>query len=102
VNWLKDWFNRVDIGIRPRDVFSGVDVNLYPFTPRGIEWVQANIHRFDEPKWSERERCLMLSESDSGYFSLGLLVGQIELAGLRVRFYGRLKGWDGNSPWPMS
>jgi hypothetical protein len=39
---------------------------------------------------------LELSEVDC--FALNLVVEELTLAGLTVRFYGRLQGWDGKSP----
>jgi hypothetical protein len=93
------WFNGVDIGVRPRNVLKGTDVNLYPFTRRGVEWLEQNLDQFSQPVWSQRERCLMLSESDASHIGLALTVGKLQRAGLKLRFYGRLKGWDGLSPW---
>jgi hypothetical protein len=99
MGWFMRWFNRVDIGLRPRNVFKGTDVNLYPFTRRGVEWIEQNLHRFSQPVWSQRERCLMLSKIDSSPIGLSLIVGMLQQAGLKLRFYGRLKGWDGASRW---
>jgi hypothetical protein len=97
MEWLSNWFNKVDIGLRPRNVFEGTEVNLYPFTPRAIKWVEQNIGGFIEPVWSQRDRCLLLSERDC--LALMSVVRRLQDAGLKVRFYGRLKGWDGNSPF---
>lgn len=103
INWFRDeiirWFNSVDVGIRPRDVFKGRDINLYPFTPRGQKWIEQNILKFSDPKWSQLERCLMLSDLDSSHFGLASVVSEMKHAGLKLEFYGRLKGWDGATPW---
>jgi len=93
------WFKRVDIGIRPRHVFDGIDLNVYPFTRLGAEWIENNIDRFSDPIWSRNERCLELSKPDSSRFGLALIVSMLQDAGLKVRFYGRLKGWDQSRPW---
>ena len=102
-NWFRDgiisWFNSVDVGIRPRNVFKGRDINLYPFTPRGEKWIEQNILQFNDPKWSQQERCLMLSDIDSSHSGLVLIVNTMKRAGLKLKFYGRLKGWDGVAPW---
>jgi hypothetical protein len=45
--------------------------------------------------WSQRDRCLQLSYEQS--LEAHRIVAMIEGAGLTVRFYGRLKGWDGKS-----
>jgi hypothetical protein len=97
MGWLSNWHSKVDIGLRPRNVFVGTKVNPYPFTQRGIEWLEQNIDKFMEPAWSQRDRCLMLSELDC--LALISIVGMIQDAELKVRFYGRLKGWDGKSPF---
>jgi hypothetical protein len=89
------WLNKVDIGLRPRHVYEGTNVNLYPFTKRGVEWLKRNPDKFSEPRWSQRDRCLELSELDC--LALHLVVQTLRDAGLKVRFYGRLKGWDGKS-----
>jgi hypothetical protein len=101
-NWLKaflPWFGKVDIGLRPREVFSGTDVNLYPLSRHGFEWIERNIDQFDEPIWSRSERCLRLSKADSHPAHLRRLVIMLKLEGLTLRFYGRLKQWDGGSSW---
>ena len=95
--WFSNWYNKVDIGLRPRNVFMGAEVNLYPFTQRGLDWLEQNINKFMEPVWSRRDRCLMLSELDC--LALMSVVEMLQDAGLKVRFYGRLKGWDGKSPF---
>jgi len=97
MGWFSNWHNKVDIGLRPRNVFVGTEVNLYPFTPRGIEWLEQNVDKFMDPAWSKRDRCLMLSELDC--LALMRVVEILQDAGLKVRFYGRLKGWDGKSPF---
>jgi hypothetical protein len=97
MGWITSWIARVDIGLRPRDVFGGGEVNLYPFTKRGVDWLAQNIDKFKEPPiWSKRDRCLELSDIDS--LALHLLVQKLVDAGLKVRFYGRLKRWDARSP----
>jgi hypothetical protein len=96
---LVKWFNSVDIGVRPRDAFKGADVNLYAFTLRGAKWIEQHLDQFSEPVWSQRKRCLMLSESDSSHIGLVLIVDKLQSAGLTLKFFGRLKGWDGTSPW---
>jgi hypothetical protein len=93
------WFKRADIGIRPRDVLHGLDVNIYPFTRQGVEWIEQNINRLSDPVWSQKERCLKLSRADSSHFGLTLITSMLDDAGLKMRFYGRLKGWDKNKPW---
>ena len=96
MNWLGNWFDKIDIGLRPRYVSKGREVNIYPFTKRGVEWLEENVGQFLEPEWSQRDRCLMLSELDS--LRLMSVVEMLRDAGLKIRFYGRLKGWDGKSP----
>jgi hypothetical protein len=41
----------------------------------------------------------MLSDIDSSHFGLVLIVNKMKHAGLKLKFYGRLKGWDGETPW---
>lgn len=94
---FSNWQNKVDIGLRPRNVFEDNEVNLYPFTQRGIEWLEQNVDKFIEPAWSKRDRCFVLSELDC--LALMSVVEMLQNAGLKVRFYGRLKGWDGKSPF---
>ena len=90
MGWFSTWRNKVDIGLRPRQVFEGTEVNLYPFTKRGAEWLEQNIDKFSEVNWSKRDRCLELSEVDG--LALHLMVERLLDAGLKIRFYGRLKG----------
>jgi hypothetical protein len=98
--WLTKWRESVDFGLRPRHVQEGAEINLYPFTKRAGEWLEQNFDSFKEPPtWSQRDRCLQLSDLDS--LMLHLVVKRLETAGLKVRFYGRLKGWDGKSPAPI-
>ena len=66
MGWFTTGRNSVDIGIRPRGVFKGADVNLYPVTHRGTEWVQQNIITFSQ----QEERCLILSVTDSSPIKL--------------------------------
>lgn len=93
------WFRRVDVGLRPRDIFQGRDVDVYPFTGRGAKWIEQNIHKLSDPVWSRQESCLRLSAADSSHLGLALIVSMLEDAGLKFRFYGRLKGWNRNKPW---
>jgi hypothetical protein len=98
MGWFTRWLNKVDIGIRPRHPFKGGEVDIYPFTARGADWLADNLDVFTEiPTWSEWGRCLELSDIES--LTLHLVVRKLSEAGLSVRWYGRLKGWDGNSPW---
>jgi hypothetical protein len=76
------WLKRVDIGIRPRDVFNEIDVNVYPFTRRGAEWIEQNTNRLSDPIWSQKERCLELSKADSSHLGLVLLVSMLQDAAL--------------------
>ncbi len=94
---LFNWFKGVDIGIRPRHVFEGSDVNLFPFTQSGIQWLQKNIQLFKEPVWSQKERCLKLSSSDSS-IRLEAIVRALQSDGLKIKFYGRLEGWNTQFP----
>jgi hypothetical protein len=36
----------------------------YALSKRGLEWLDKNLDKFGEPGWSERDRCLELSELD--------------------------------------
>jgi hypothetical protein len=98
--WFTKWRERVDFGLRPRHVHEGREINLYPFTKRAAEWLEQNFDGFKErPKWSQRDRCLQLSDIDS--LMLHLIVKRLDAAGLKVRLYGRLRDWDGKSPPPV-
>ena len=88
-----DWFKAVDIGIRPRQVFEGSDVNLYPFTPRGAKWMEQNIQHFSEASWCQKERCLKLSNSDSTV-RIKRIVQALQADKLKIKFYGRLNDWN--------
>jgi hypothetical protein len=90
-------FDRVDIGIRPRQVLEGSDVNLYPFTPRGIKWMEQNIRQFTEPSWCQKERGLKLSNSDSTV-RLIAIVRTLQADRLKIKFYGRLNDWNTRLP----
>jgi hypothetical protein len=92
-------FSRVDIGFRPRNVFEGRAVNLYPFTQRGADWMQGNLDKFSDPVWEQKDRCWLLSDADSSHFGLVMTVGYLQDAGVKFKFYGRLKGWEKNKPW---
>jgi hypothetical protein len=98
---LSNWFDRVDIGIRPRQVFEGSDVNLFPFTKNGIEWLSRNSQHFTDPVWSEEERCLKLSPTDCTT-NLPTVLRSLEDGGLRIKFYGRLSGLNRNPPKQVS
>ena len=52
-----------------------------------------NLDGFKGSTWSPCDRCLELSDIE-----LHRVVERLEEAGLTVRFYGRLRGWDGKSP----
>jgi hypothetical protein len=96
MGWFSSWRNKVDIGLRPRQVSEGTEVNLYPFTKNGYEWLEQNLDKFSDAKWSQENRCLELSDLDC--LGLHTIVQSLLDAGLTVRFYGRLKGWDGELP----
>jgi|GEM_PF-4555396 len=96
LGWFTKWRGSVDFGLRPRHVFDGPEINLYPFTKQAAEWLEENFDRFKGSTWSQRDRCLQLSDLET--LQLHRLVERLEEAGLKVRFYGRLKGWDGKSP----
>ena len=87
---LPNWLSSVDVGIRPRQVFEGSDVNLFPFTKAGIEWLRENIQDFTDPIWSPEERCLRLSPTDSTV-NLPNVLRALQNDGLKIKFYGRLK-----------
>ena len=87
----------MDIGIRPRQVFEGTDVNLFPFTKAGIEWLRQNIQHFTDPVWSQEEHCLKLSSIDST-INLPNVIRCLRNDGLRIKFYGRLEDQNENIP----
>lgn len=89
MEWLPNWLRRPDVGLRPR---AGAKVDLQPLT----RWLKQNLFRFPGAVWSRKRECLELSEGD--VIALHLVVERIRAAGLKVRFYGRLRGWDGSSP----
>jgi hypothetical protein len=92
---LAKWHNEVDVGLRPREVFEGTHVNLYPFTRRAREWLIQNHDKFSGGEWRERDGYLELSERDC--LALDAVVKLLVDAGLKIRFYGRLQGWAGKS-----
>ena len=94
--WFTKWRESVDFGLRPRHVHEGAEINLYPFTKRAAEWLEHNLDRFEGSTWSQRERCLELSDLE--VLQLHRVIEMLDEAGLKVHFYGRLKGWDGQSP----
>jgi hypothetical protein len=87
---LFNWLAGVDIGIRPRQVFEGSDVNLFPFTKAGVEWLRHNIQHFTDPVWSQDERCLKLSPIDSTN-NFSNVLRSLKSGGLKIKLYGRLK-----------
>lgn len=97
MEWLPNWLRRADVGLRPR---TGAAVDLRPLTERGGRWLKQNLFRFPGAVLSRKRGCLELSEGD--VIALHLVVERITAAGLRVRFYGRIRKWDGASPvWRM-
>jgi hypothetical protein len=94
--WLTKWRESVDFGLRPRHVHEGAEINLYPFTKRAAQWLEQNSDYFKGSPWSQRDRCVELSDLQT--LVLHQLVEMLGEAGLKVSFYGRLKGWDGKSP----
>jgi hypothetical protein len=93
---LFKWRDSVDIGLRPRHATTGAEIDLYPFTKRAAEWLEQNSDSFKGSTWSLQDRCLQLSDLET--LQLRRIAVMIEEAGLKVRFYGRLQGWDGKSP----
>jgi hypothetical protein len=50
--------------------------------------------------WSRKRGCVELAEGD--VIALHLVVARLKEAGVGVRFYGRLRRWDGTSPvWTL-
>jgi hypothetical protein len=94
--WLTKWRESVDFGLRPRQVHEGAEINLYPFTKRAAEWLVQNLDSFEGSTWSPRDRCLELSDLET--LQLDRIVDRLDEAGMKMRFYGRLRGWDGKSP----
>jgi hypothetical protein len=98
MRWFSGWLNQVDIELRPRDLFKGRDIDIYPITPRGVAWLADNLEVFAEtPTWSEWGCCLELSDRDA--LTLHSIVSKLSEAGLTVRRCGRLKRWDGTTVW---
>jgi len=93
VGWIANLLRRPDVGLRPRD---GAHVDLQPLSERGGRWLKHNLFRFPGAVWSRKRACVELSECD--VIALHLVVERLTEAGVRVRFYGRLRGWDGASP----
>lgn len=94
---IPNWFRRADVGLRPND---GTAVDVQPLSDRGRAWLKQNLFRFPGAVWSRKRECLELSDGD--VIALHLVVERITSAGLKVRFSGRLRGWDGSSPvWTM-
>jgi hypothetical protein len=97
MGWIANWLRRPDVGLRPRD---GAQVDLQPLSERGGRWLKHNLFRFPGAVWSRERRCVELAEGD--VIALHLVVERLREAGVRVRFYGRLRCWDGASPvWTL-
>ena len=96
LGWFTRWRESVDFGLRPRHVHEGAEINLYPFTKRAAEWLVQNLDSFKGSTWSPRDRCLELSDLET--LVLHSVVERLDEAGMKMRFYGRLSGWDGKSP----
>jgi hypothetical protein len=94
--WLTKWRESVDFGLRPRHVHEGTEIDLYPFTKRAAKWLEQNFDSFAGSTWSQGERCLQLSDLE--VLQLHRIVERLDEAGMKMRFYGRLRAWDGKSP----
>ncbi|MCK1663398.1 hypothetical protein IVA90_38915 [Bradyrhizobium sp. 151] len=94
---MPNLLRRPDVGLRPRD---GAQVDLQPLSERGRRWLKQNLFRFPGAVWSRKRGCAELVEGD--VIALHLVVERLKAAGVRVRFYGRLRRWDGTSPvWTL-
>jgi hypothetical protein len=96
LGWFTRWRESVDFGLRPRHVHEGAEINLYPLTKRAAEWLAQNLNSFKGSTWSPHDRCLELSDPEA--LQLDRIVARLDEAGMKMRFYGRLRGWDGKSP----
>lgn len=95
---IPNWLRRADVRLRPRKTGAAIDVQ--PLSHRGGRWLRANLFRFPGAVWSRKRGCVELSEGD--VIALHQVVERIVSAGLKVRFSGRLRRWDGVSPvWTM-
>ena len=92
-------FKTVDIGIRPRQVSDGSDIDIYPFTQNGMKWLEQNIQQFADPKWSQKDRRLELSPIDSTTRFADILRAP-QSNGLKIKLYGRLR--DLNQGLPLA
>jgi hypothetical protein len=93
MSWIPNWLRRTDVALRPR---AGTAVDVQPLSERGGRWLRMNLFRFPGAVWSRKRGCVELSEGD--VIALHLVVERITAVGLKVRFSGRLRGWDGTSP----
>lgn len=93
MGWIPNWLRRADVKLRPR---AGARVDVQPLSERGGRWLKANLFHFPGAVWSRKRGCVELSDGD--VIALHLVVERITSAGLKVRFSGRLRGWDGLSP----
>jgi hypothetical protein len=97
VGWITNLLRSPDVGVRPR---VGAQVDLQPLSERGGQWLKHNLYRFPGAVWSRKRGCVELAEGD--VIALHLVVGRLREAGVRMRFYGRLRRWDGTSPvWSL-
>lgn len=97
MGWIANLLRRPDVGLRPRD---SANVDLQPLSERGGQWLKHNLFRFPGAVWSRKRGCVELAEGD--VIALHLVVQRLKEAGVRVRFYGRLRRWDGTSPvWTL-
>jgi hypothetical protein len=46
MGWFTNWREKVDVGLRPRHVHAGAEINLYRFTKRAAEWLEQNLDYF--------------------------------------------------------
>ena len=97
MGWIANLLRRSDVALRPRE---GVQVDLLPLSERGGRWLKHNLFRFPGATWSRKRGCVELAEAD--VIALHLVVERLREAGVRVRFKGRLRHWDGTSPvWTL-
>ena len=97
MGWIANLLRLPDVRVRPR---NGTHVDLQPLSERGGRWLKHNLFRFPGAVWSRKRGCVELAEGD--VIALHLVVKRLKEAGVRVRFYGRLRRWDGMSPvWTL-
>jgi len=97
MGWIANWLRLPDVAVRPR---KGAQVDLVPLSKRGARWLKANLFRFPGAVLSRKRGCVELAEGD--VIALHLVVERLREAGVRVRFDGRLRRWDGASPvWTL-